>query len=106
MVNINRRRFTSAAAATALLTSFSRAVPQAKQKRPNVVFLMADEWRAQAFGFAGDTNAYTPTFDQLAKESVNFSETASGCPVCCPVRASLMTGQYPLTHGVLCRTFH
>lgn len=61
---------------------------------------MADEWRAQSFGFAGDPNVHTPQFDKLAAESVNFSETVSGCPVCCPARASLMTGQYPLTHGV------
>jgi arylsulfatase A-like enzyme len=61
---------------------------------------MADEWRAQAFGYAGDTNARTPTFDRFAGESLNFTEAVSSCPVCCPARASLMSGQYALTHGV------
>ncbi|MHC4388057.1 MAG: sulfatase-like hydrolase/transferase, partial [Planctomycetota bacterium] len=70
-------------------------------RRPNVVFLLADQWRAQATGYSGDPNAVTPALDALAKESVNLTNAVSGCPVCCPYRASLMTGQYPLTHGVI-----
>ena len=68
--------------------------------RPNVVFLFADEWRGQAAGYAGDTNCETPVLDALAAESVDFTHAVSGCSVCCPYRASLLTGQYPLTHGV------
>lgn len=69
-------------------------------KRPNLIFVFADQWRAQAFGYAGDTNAVTPNIDHFAEQSVNFRNAVSGCPVCCPYRVSLMTGQYPLTHGV------
>jgi arylsulfatase A-like enzyme len=61
---------------------------------------LADQRRAQAAGYAGDPNAITPNLDELAKESINFSNAVSGCPVCCPYRASLITGRYPLTHGV------
>jgi len=68
--------------------------------RPNLVYLLADQWRAQATGYAGDMNARTPNLDNLAKESVRFSNAVSGCPVCSPYRASLMTGRYPLSHGV------
>lgn len=68
--------------------------------RPNVIFVFADQWRAQATGYAGDPNVQTPHLDALARESVNFSQAVSGCPVCAPYRASLMTGQYPTTHGV------
>jgi arylsulfatase A-like enzyme len=42
----------------------------------------------------------TPVLDRLAKESICFDNAISGCPVCCPARASIMTGQYPLTNGV------
>lgn len=70
------------------------------QRRPNVVVVLADEWRAQSTGYAGDHNVQTPVLDRLAAESVNFENAVSGCPVCCPYRASLMTGQYPLTNGV------
>mgnify|MGYP006282406989 FL=1 len=68
--------------------------------RPNVVFVFGDQWRGQATGYAGDPNVRTPVLDRLAGQSVNFSSAISGCPVCSPYRASLITGQYPLTHGV------
>lgn len=67
---------------------------------PNVVIIIADQWRAQATGFAGDPNARTPQLDQLAKTGVVLTTAASTCPVCSPFRASLVTGRYPTTHGV------
>ena len=69
-------------------------------RKPNLVFIFADQWRAQATGYAGNTDVLTPNLDKLAEESINFSNAVSGCPVCSPYRASLMTGRYPLTHGV------
>ena len=72
----------------------------APPRRPHIVFVFADEWRAQATGYAGDPNAHTPHLDQFARESLNCTHAVAGSPVCCPYRASLMTGQYPLTHGV------
>lgn len=72
-----------------------------ERSSPNIVYIFADEWRAQATGYNGDTNCETPVLDNLASESVSFSNAVSGCSVCCPARASLMTGQYPLTHGVI-----
>lgn len=70
------------------------------KRPPNIVFVFADEWRAQATGYNGDVNCETPNLDQLASESIQCSHAVAGSPVCCPYRASLMTGQYPLTHGV------
>ncbi len=73
---------------------------------PNMVFVFADQWRAQATGYAGDRNVQTPNLDALAAQSVNFSTAVANCPVCSPYRASLMTGQYPLTHGVFVNDVH
>jgi len=67
---------------------------------PNLVFIFADQWRVQATGYTGNRDVKTPNLDRLAKESINFSNAVSGCPVCSPYRASLMTGQYWLTHGI------
>lgn len=67
---------------------------------PNVVFVFGDQWRAQALGFAGDPNVKTPNLDAFAAESLRFSHAVSNCPVCSPWRATLMTGQYPQTHGL------
>jgi len=70
------------------------------ERPPNIVFVIADQWRAQAFGFAGDPNVQTPHLDRFEKNCINFTQAVSGCPVCSPTRASLLTGQRPLTHGV------
>jgi len=51
-------------------------------------------------GYAGNKDVKTPNFDKLAAQSINFSNAVSCCPVCSPYRASLITGRYPLTHGV------
>jgi len=74
----------------------------APKLKPNVVLVLADQWRAQACGYAGDPNLQgkTPSVDRLAAEGVVFSHAVSCCPVCTPYRASLLTGQYPLTHGL------
>ncbi len=68
-------------------------------RHPNVVFVFADQWRAQATGYMGDPNAKTPHLDRLAGDSVNFVNAVSTCPVCTPYRASLITGQYADRHG-------
>ena len=70
-------------------------------QKPNIVFIFADQWRAQATGYAGDPNVKTPNLDKLAAKSINFVNAVSCCSVCSPYRASLLTGQYPLTHGVI-----
>ncbi|MGB1717243.1 MAG: sulfatase-like hydrolase/transferase, partial [Candidatus Latescibacterota bacterium] len=70
-------------------------------KKPNVILVFGDQWRAQALGYAGDPNVQTPHLDGLAAESLNFRNAVSGCPVCCPARASLLTGQSPLEHRVI-----
>ncbi|OGV66286.1 MAG: sulfatase [Lentisphaerae bacterium RIFOXYA12_FULL_48_11] len=78
------------------------AAREEKNLKPNVVFVLADQWRAQACGYTGDPNlkGRTPILDQLAAESVDFTHAVSCCPVCTPYRASLITGQYPLTNGL------
>ncbi|MHB8903241.1 MAG: sulfatase-like hydrolase/transferase, partial [Thermoguttaceae bacterium] len=98
---IPRRQFLRTASAAAVAVT---AVPcdagEDTRRPPNVVFLLADQWRAQATGYAGDPNLETPRLDGLAGQGVNFVNAVSACPVCCPYRGSLMTGQYPLSHGV------
>jgi len=84
----------------ALLGILSISVSGKVRKAPNVVFVLADEWRAQDLGYNGNKDVLTPNLDKLAGKAVSFTNTISACPVCCPYRASLLTGQYPLTTGV------
>ena len=69
-------------------------------KKPNVVFILTDQWRASAFGYTGDPNVKTPNLDKLAGQSVNFTNAVSVCPVCTPYRASLLTGRFPTSTGM------
>lgn len=97
----------SAAASAALLAGVEPASGRDRRAgRPNVVLVFADQWRAQAAGYAGDPNLKTPNLDRFAGESVNCVNAVAGCPVCSPYRASLITGQYPHTHGVFVNDVH
>jgi arylsulfatase A-like enzyme len=66
----------------------------------NVLFIFSDQHRYQATGYAGDPNVFTPAMNSLAEQGINFYQAVSCAPVCSPYRGSLLTGQYPLTHGV------
>jgi arylsulfatase A-like enzyme len=92
--------FLSAAVVVLALSCDRSSGAPAPAPKPNILLVLADQWRAQAFGFAGDPNVRTPHLDSLQRESIRFVNAFSGMPVCCPYRASLLTGQRPLTHGV------
>ncbi|UCH11757.1 MAG: sulfatase-like hydrolase/transferase, partial [Fidelibacterota bacterium] len=57
--------------------------------------------RGQAMGCMGNEQIRTPHLDQLAGEGLLFTNAISTYPICCPARASLLTGKYPLSHGVV-----
>jgi arylsulfatase A-like enzyme len=86
--------------AFSFLLILSPCKAQKNNKRPNILILLADQWRAQAVGYAGDPNVKTPNLDRLAAFSANFQNMVSSMPVCTPFKASLITGQRPLTTGV------
>ncbi len=72
------------------------------QERPNILFLMSDEHRADVAGFAGNDVVRTPVLDQLAADGVVFANAYTPAPVCIPARQSIMAGQFPSTTG--CKT--
>ncbi|TDQ18411.1 arylsulfatase A-like enzyme [Algoriphagus boseongensis] len=74
--------------------------PSFQSIKPNLVFILADQWRAQEMGYMGNTQILTPNLDQFASESLIFENSIATLPVCAPWRASFLTGQYPLTHGI------
>ncbi len=71
-----------------------------KAKRPNIVFVFADQLRAQALGYAGDENVISPNINRLASESINCVNAISGMPVSTPYRGIMLTGQFPLHNGM------
>lgn len=74
-------------------------VLKAKEK-PNVIFILTDQWRSTAFGYAGDPNVQTPNIDKFSDEAIIFKNCVSVCPVCTPYRAALLTGKYPTSTGM------
>jgi choline-sulfatase len=70
-------------------------------RRPNLLFVYADQHRADVLGCAGNDIVVTPNMDRLAAEGVRFDHAWTESPICQPARASLLTGRYPCDHGVI-----
>jgi arylsulfatase len=68
-------------------------------KPPNILFIMADQFRADALGAAGGP-ARTPALDKLARDGLLFENAFTNSPECVPARFSLATGLYPHQTGV------
>ena len=66
--------------------------------RPNIVFIMADDLGNADLGYRGG-EIKTPNIDKLAATGVRC-ESFYGMPVCTPSRTALMTGRYPIRHGL------
>lgn len=73
----------------------------AEKTRPNILWIFPDEHRGAAMSCAGDPNVETPNLDRLAEQGVRFANAYTNNPLCSPFRASLFTGQYCTTHGVI-----
>ncbi|MCI9846824.1 sulfatase [Flavobacterium pectinovorum] len=81
------------------LSAFAQNKSKSK-KAPNLLIILADQWRGQALGFEGKEPVMTPFLDDYAKESLVLGQMVSNYPVCSPARAMLMTGQYPIKNHV------
>ncbi len=68
---------------------------------PNVVYLLADQIRADVLSAYGGTQIETPHLDQLTAEGTVFTNAIASAPVCTPYRSMLLTGRHPQTTGHL-----
>src|SRR5215472_17543327 len=88
---------TAAAALLALaLLSAARAAD-----RPNLVVMMTDDQRFDAMSCAGNTVLKTPNMDRIANEGMRFRNMFVTNSLCAPSRATLMTGLYSHSHGII-----
>ncbi len=90
-----RRAFLGQAAAAAA------ALAQPRTRPVNLIYVFADQLRRFSCGYAGDEFARTPNIDRLARESLDVRNAVSSTPVCAPYRASLMTGKYQSSTGMV-----
>lgn len=70
------------------------AAPAAADERPNILFCIADDWGFPHAGCYGDPVCRTPTFDQVAREGLLFTNAYISSPSCTPSRAAILTGQF------------
>ncbi len=69
--------------------------------RPNIIFIITDQQRFDTIRELGFGHMDTPNLDRLVREGVTFTNCYIPAASCAPCRASLFTGQYPHSHGVL-----
>jgi arylsulfatase A-like enzyme len=67
--------------------------------KPNIIFILTDDHRWDALGFAGNLIIQTPEMDRLAEEGKFFENAFVTTPICAASRASILTGLYERTHG-------
>lgn len=82
-------------AVLSLSTGGTASAEPAAAKRPNILFLFADDWgwpHASCLGYPG---IKTPAFDRIAKEGALFRNAHTAAPSCSPSRAAILTGQWP-----------
>ena len=77
------------------------AAPQAKADRPNFVIMMCDDQRWDAMSLMGNTVVKTPQMDRIGREGIVFKNMFVVNSLCGPSRASILTGTYSHTNGVL-----
>ncbi len=102
MINLNRRKFLNLVvggitAATLPSTGCDNQLTKHKgaaAKRPNIIFIMADDLGYGDLGCYGQKEIKTPNIDRLADEGTRFMQCYAGYTVCAPSRSVLMTGQH------------
>ncbi len=93
---LDRRDFlraVGATAASAALAPHAACAPRrTSDRRPNIVFILADDLGYGELGSYGQTKIRTPNLDRLAEEGMRFTQHYAGSPVCAPSRCVLLTG--------------
>lgn len=90
---VTRRAFMGAAAGAAVRG-------HAKDRKPNLLFILADDHAGYVLGADGNRQAVTPNLDRLASEGTRFAGNYCNSPVCTPSRQCILTGRLPHSAGV------
>lgn len=72
----------------------------AGDKKPNVLFILADDFGYHDLGCTGSKFYETVNIDRIAARAMVFTNGYAACQVCSPSRASIMTGKFPARHGI------
>ena len=78
----------------------SARAEHADRGRPNIVFILADDWGWGDLGCYGHRRIKTPNLDRLARQGIRFSQFYVCSGVCSPSRTAFMTGHFPARHRI------
>jgi arylsulfatase A len=81
-------------AAILTLTNSVNAATKKSADKPNVIYILLDEWGYFEWSEMGHPILETPNIDKLASEGMRFTQFLAGANVCAPTRSTLMTGQH------------
>jgi len=79
----------------------TESIADGAARKPNVLFVICDQLRADHLGYAGNPMVRTPHIDALASAGTVFDRAYVNNPVCMPNRSTMMTGRMPSAHGVI-----
>lgn len=79
-----------------VISSCSREIP----RKPNFLFIVVDDLGKHDLSITGSDFYETPNIDLIAAEGTQFNNGYATCAVCSPSRASLITGKFPVRHGI------
>jgi arylsulfatase len=87
-----------------LATMMMATVVMAQDKPPNILYIMADQFRNDILDEAN--HIHTPNLQYLISQGVRFTHAYASTPICTPSRAALLTGLSPWNHGMLGKAAH
>jgi arylsulfatase A-like enzyme len=87
--------------AIAICIPIVSAQSPARTKKPNVIIILTDDMGYGEISCYNKNQVPTPNIDRLAKEGVRFTDFYVPTPYCAPSRASILTGRFPLRHGMV-----
>lgn len=80
------------------ISSFGQNTMARQSPRPNILFILTDDQRFDALGYAGNPLIHTPEMDKLAQSGVYFDHAVVTTPICSASRASIFSGLHERTH--------
>ncbi|NIP22667.1 MAG: sulfatase [candidate division Zixibacteria bacterium] len=98
---MDRREFLKTVGIGGILGGICGRSLGAGRRRPNILFMFADDQAQSCLGYAGNKVIKTPNMDRLAEEGVYFENAFVTTAICCSSRASILTGQYTRRHGII-----
>lgn len=97
---LTRRELLGAGSAAFAASIVRPRMAYARDRKPNLLYILADDHAGYVMGADGNHQAYTPNLDRLASEGTRFARNYCNSPVCTPSRQSFFTSQLPHSSGV------